>query len=77
MDSQKLRMAILVGSEIVASAATIAIVIRLVGGQDGLRSLKMKMAKEAERSCMRRATFWANLASTAEHVYDDSRVVTL
>lgn len=77
MNQHQIRTAVLIGSEIAATLATVIIVVRLVGGQDGFRSAKMKLAKSIEKQCMHNAVFWADMANAADHVYNNSRVVTL
>lgn len=62
---------------ITATVATMVIVVRLLGGQDSSRSVKMKAAKGLETFCMNNAKVWADLASECSRIYDSGRLATL
>lgn len=77
MNSRQVQTAILVASEVLVTVATLVIVARLIGGQDGVRTIKMKAAHGLENLCMDNAKMWADLASVMSSVYDKSRVASL
>lgn len=77
MDSRKIRNTLIITSEIAASVAILILVVRMIGGQDGLHTVKMRVAKGVEGVAMSNAKAWADVAAGAASVYDHSRLVTL
>lgn len=70
---EKVQKAVLVASEIAATAVTVYIAWRLIVGPDGSRRVYMRVAKAAENRCMRNAQTWADLADKAQRAYDAGR----
>lgn len=77
MNQIQFRNAVLVTSEIVACAATVVILVKLIGGKDASRTLRMAAAKKIETVCMSGAIKLADISSLASNVYDQNRLVTL
>jgi hypothetical protein len=69
--------ALLLASEIAASAVTIYIAWRILAGPDGNRRLLMRVAKVSEERCMRNAQTWAALADKSARLYEQGRNVTV
>lgn len=77
MDKQQVKEFIEIAAGITATVLTVVVMVRLLGGQDHTRSVKMKAAKGLETMCMNNAKMWADLAESASNLYDSNRLVTL
>lgn len=61
----------------VAGIATIYIMLRVIAGPDGMRTVNMKIAKSVEEFSQKQAEIWAHIADRAAKIYNDSRNVTV
>lgn len=69
------RPKILVVAELAIAGLTLYLTLRVALGPDGLRTLKLRSARSAEKMCMRQAWVWAELADKAAKVYESGRAM--
>lgn len=77
MNENKVMDTMYTALSIVATGATVYLMIRIIAGPDGMRTLNMRIAKAAEEFCQRQAENWAHLSDRAARFYNSSRDITV